>query len=379
MSKFPEADAALTKAKIAIMSRSDMAFFSCVCFSLRHSWNVNIPTARASTLTIEYNPTFFIELSEPEREFLLLHETMHVALLHTLRLESRDPLRWNHAADYVINDCLIQAGMTMPEGGLHDAQYRNMSTEEVFNLIPAQTEDPGAFGSDISQGDSEEEGATDKTVEKEQLDNILIRAKTSSEMAHAANNIPGITCGEIEIYLANLLAPKLPWFRILRKFFTERQKSDYSFRKPNRRYFPTHILPSQDSEAIVDLAIAVDTSGSVTDDEFAHFIAETAGIMRQLKPKKINFIQFDTDIKRMDTLRNMSDLKRVEFSGRGGTNMRPVMDWAKENKPKVLLVFTDGYFSKNYSDPNLPVVWLIHSAPKFVTDFGKIIRYEFND
>ena len=98
---------ALDKAKIALMSKPDVAFFTTVCFSLKHIWNSDIPTACTDGTSIEYNPAFFLSLSEAERVFLLVHEAMHVALMHILRVKDKDRKKWDIAADYVINGMLV--------------------------------------------------------------------------------------------------------------------------------------------------------------------------------------------------------------------------------------------------------------------------------
>ena len=64
-----------------------------------------------------------------------------------------------------------------------------------------------------------------------------------------------------------------------------------------------------------------------------------------MKPDKITLIQFDRNIKSVDSISNIRDLMNVKFIGRGGTRIEPVMNWADKHKPKLLLVFTDGEFN----------------------------------
>jgi predicted metal-dependent peptidase len=129
------ANKALDKAKIKLLDSPDSTFFVTVCFSLKHIWDESLPTAATNGTQIRYNPNFFLSLSEDERVFLLLHETLHVVFMHITRLKERDPRKWNYAGDYVINHLLISRGYRMPEGGLHDPKYKNMSTEQVYDLL----------------------------------------------------------------------------------------------------------------------------------------------------------------------------------------------------------------------------------------------------
>lgn len=358
---------ALDKAKINLMSRKDSAFFTTVCFSLKHEWNESIPTACTNGKSIQFNPDFFMSLGKEEQVFLLLHESMHVAFLHMDRLHTRDRAKWNVAADHVINLMLIERGFKMPAKGLADPCYTGMRTEEVYAILPDQeSRDDNDLADPIG-----ELGELQREVE-----DILVRAAIQSKMQ---NDAPGTIPGAIELFLNKLLKPKLPWQRILQKYIQQLTKNDYSWRKPNRRFFPDHYLPSLHSEKVIDLAIAVDISGSVSDEEFLRFISEIGGIMKMMKPEKISLIQFDTEIHSITSIKSFQDLKNVKFLGRGGTNIWPVMQWTKENRPQVLLTFTDGYF--HFPDTSSVVgnyVWLIHNNPHFTAPLGKVIHYEIS-
>lgn len=358
---------ALNKAKIQLMSRKDTVFFTTVLFSLIHKWDETIPTAGTDGKTIYFSPAFFMSLDAEERLFLLLHEALHVAFLHMSRLKDRDHQRWNAAADYVINDILIERGFKMPKNGLHDLQYRGMTAEQVYALLPVS--DP----IDVPMMDlmPPPEDIPDL---QEQVQDILIRASIQSKnQGDAIGTIPG----EIQIFLEGLLAPKLPWYRILQKYIQSIAKFDYTFRKPNRRFLPKYIMPGMFSESLIDVTIAVDTSGSVSDTEFGQFISETASIFKMLNPGKITLIQFDTKIKDVSVLRSVQDLRNVDFVGRGGTKIAPVMKWAEEKKPQLLLIFTDGDFTPapKYTEPKSSVIWIIHNNPEFKANFGKTIHY----
>ena len=94
-----------------------------------------------------------------------------------------------------------------------------------------------------------------------------------------------------------------------------------------------------------------------------------------LKPEKISLIQFDTSIKSVTPIRNVTDLKRVEFIGRGGTDIRELLSWVNDNKPQVILVFSDGYFRTREQTGKSDYVWIIHNNPSFTTPKGKVIHY----
>lgn len=356
---------ALDKAKIGLMSKKDSTFFTTICFSLKHVWDETISTAATDGRFVYYNPAFFLSLSPDERIFLLLHEALHVAFLHMFRRGNRDKKRWNIAADHVINLLLIERGFVMPKGGYADPQYRGLSVEEVYDRLPNTSQEE----IDIDIMDPADGASEDL---QRQVEDILVRAQLQSQMA---NDAPGSIPAEFEIFLNKLLNPKLPWNRILLRYMQSTAKSDYSFRKPNRRY-QDPFMPSLHSEGLIDFAVAVDTSGSVTDDEFLRFISETVGILKIMKPEKVTVIQFDTQLKSVEEVRNLRELKNIQFTGRGGTRIDPVLNWANENKPKLMLVFTDGFFRFTGNKTKTNTIWLIHNNPTFSSPFGKVIHYE---
>lgn len=362
---------ALNKAKIQLMLHPDSTFFTTVLFSLVHLWDNTQSTACTNGKYIKFNSEFFMSLDAEERLFLLLHETLHVVLAHMSRLGDRDPRKWNIAADYVINALLISLGYKMPKMGLYDEQYKGMSTEEVYRLLPEQ--DPSQ-PSPCPWPDLE----SPPEDFEEAIKDILIRAAIQSKMAE---DKPGTIPGEVQIFLDNLLTPKLPWHRIFKRDMKSLAKNDYSYAKPNRRYSPDHYLPSLYSEALLDIAVGTDTSGSVSDHDYSTIITETASIFKTVKPSKISLIQFDTKIKDVSVLKSVNDLRKVRFEGRGGTEIAPILQWASINKPQLLLIFTDGHFHFRAEDPIIKskVIWLIHNNKKFKAPFGKVIHYEIKD
>lgn len=375
-----EARKALDKAKIQLMASPDTTFFTTVCLSLRHIWDWSVPTACTNGQWIRYNPDFFLKCSPKQQVGLLLHETYHVVYQHMTRLGERDLLKWNLATDFVINLPIIERGFELPNGALIDKQYRGMSSEEVYNLLPTpgpeEVEVHFVMG-ELGDGGDDEGTMSPEAIEeiKNEIDNILIRAKLQSEIA---GDKPGSIPGEIEFYINRLLKPRLPTAAILRRFLYARAKEDFSWQKPNRRFFPKHYLPSLYSESLGHIAVCVDASGSVDDSQFHRMVSEVGGILRQMKPKKISLVTFDTQIRSVDEVTNLKELINVKFTGRGGTAIEPVLEWCNEFQPKVVLIFTDGgfYFRQEDLKPKIPIAWLINDNPNWKAPFGRVVHYE---
>lgn len=360
---------ALDKAKIELMSSPNSAFISTVCFSMKCLWKDDIPTATTDGRAIWFNPYAYLKLTPGQQLSRLLHETWHPALLHLDRLGSRDHGRWNAACDYFINLMLTDAGYEKIETWLHDEQYRGLSADEIYKLLPEAP--PGGWpeSEDDLREPKDEPERQDLQVH---LDQVLIRAVMHSKMAGDA---PGSVPGLVQTYLDKLMNPILPWYRILLKHMHGLNKADYSWRKPNRRFFPEHHLPSLYSESLDEIAAFVDISGSVSDQDFAQTVSEVHAVLRQFRPRLLHFGQFDTEIKSVRKIKTVKSLMETEFTGRGGTIIRPVIEWITENKPKLTLIFTDGGFRHYEVDPGTPVIWLIHNNPNWNAPFGKTIHY----
>jgi predicted metal-dependent peptidase len=361
----PEANKALSKARIQLMSKEDTTFFSAVCLSLVHEWNNNIPTAATDGLRIMYNEKFFMDCAPAERVGLMLHEVLHVVFTHMLRRGDRNPKKFNRAADYAINLIIDKAGFKLPQGGLLDYQYDGMSAEQIYELLDDEEDD--------NCWDDLIEGVGNPQDVQSQVDDIVMSA---AQQAQAAGDKPGSIPAEIERRLERLRNPQVPWTAILRGFFTKLAKVDYSFRKPNRRFFPQGILmPTMTGEKLEKGAVAVDTSGSVDQHMFNEFVSETANIIRGQEPEVLHFLQFDTRVVARDDIETIRDLTKIKLKGGGGTHIDPVMQWAKDENPNWLIVFTDGYYSDPQIKPKCPVIWVIYDNPKYKAPFGKTIHY----
>ena len=357
-------DLALMKAKLQFMGHEGATFFTTILVSLKHEYSDQIPTAATDGLRIVFNPDFFMSLKPEERVGLLMHEVLHVAMSHMMRLGDRDHAKFNRAADYSINLIAIDAGFVIPEGGLVEEDYRNMTPELIYELLPA--EPPGEdTPDDLIYGQ-------DKEVQ-EAIDDILISAQHAAEGKGEAGNIPQ----EIRRYIEEMTNPTVAWDKILRGFFQRLAKNSYTWLKPNRRYMSQDIImPTLAGKKLSNGAVAIDVSGSVSKDEFHGFVAEAHSILSKQSPDALDILQFDHKLKPVHTVKKLHDFKNVKFEGGGGTCIKPVLEWAAENKPNFLIVFTDGRFPMYDLKLKTPIIWLVWDNEEFKAPYGKTIHYQ---
>lgn len=388
--KMNDIQLALDRVKIALIRENNSTFFATIAFSMKHIWDDSQPTAYVDGVHMGWNPNFFMGMPEDQRLGVMVHEACHIAYDHIGRAnvgKNRDHDRWNRAADHVINLDLTARGFKLPSFALRDTRFSGMSTEEVYDILEAEEQNqpsmpvPGGM-SDLrtssGNGDDDTVGATGMTKDQLQrhVQDIIIRAAIQSKMA---GDKPGSIPGEIQVYLDNLLNPKLPWQTLLRRFFTAFSKNDYSWKRPNRRFFPDHHLPSLFSINLQDLTFYVDISGSVLNFQFKIFVSEIAGVLKHLKPKKITIVQFDTRIHHVDTVTSLHELSKIEFHGRGGTHIECILDHMETNKNSLSLVFTDGWFDWPRNTFRHRILWLINDNQRFKPMYGDAIHFSTKD
>lgn len=383
---------AVTKARLDLMQMPTATFVTTLALMMKQRVD-NSPqnlTAATDGLAIFYNTGHFLGLTRKQRPTLIAHEAMHAALDHlelakVHGITPENHMRFNRAADFVINDFLMLASFEPLPNWCHDVQYRGMNTIQVYRLLQ---EDPNKGGSGSSSNDTEpmddlrqpgesEPGLSDSEVKQAVRANITSAAVAAKmKGGQAAGSIPA----DVQVFLDSLLKPKLPMAAHLRKFFNAIDKSNYSWQKLNRRFYPM-LMPGLQGKKLGHIAFAFDMSSSVSDKDIQRYVSELMGVIRNLKPEKITLVQFTCEIKSVHRLKSLRDLANLELRGRGGTDIEPLMEWAKLNKPTALCVFTDGEYSHPSFNPGCPVMWMIHGYSKdmFHCDFGTTIRFDVDD
>ena len=121
-------------------------------------------------------------------------------------------------------------------------------------------------------------------------------------------------------------------------------------------------MPSIGIEAPGHIVFAVDTSGSMNDEDLADIFTEIR-IYRETFPCKLTVIQADAAIQTVTTYEELDGEeipKKIILAGRGGTNFIPVFEWITENSPGAYLIYaTDGYGTFPSSTSTAAVIWLL--------------------
>ena len=372
----------ITKARSRLLL--DHPFFGTLALRLKVELTKDVPTGATDGVRLLVNPMWFDKLKPIQQTGFVAHEVMHVALLHMLRRNNRDAHKWNIAADYRINNTLVKEGFILPETELVDDKYDDpepMSTEEIYSLLPDDLGDEkGGFGVFL-KGHADPGGCggvmDHPSISKGVDVSGAIEADYHVAIQQAAE--AARSCGKLssnlETLVADVLEPKVDWRGVLARFFRSNNKSDFTWIKPNRRFIAQGLyLPSLYNPALDEVAIIVDTSGSVSDEELTQFTSETTAILHDLNPERIHFIQCDTEVNEYTEYTREDLPLRITYKGRGGTAFSPAFEYISNHCPQVVAaVYLTDLESNDFGpEPHNPVLWVTTHSEE--ANFGEIIK-----
>ena len=288
-------------------------------------------------------------LSTEEWRFVLAHEFLHAALRHDLRLEGRDPLLWNIACDFVINDWLLEMHVgCMPDGALYDAQFHGLSAEAVYDqiLFEARRYEKLRSG-DLLYGEDIQKSAGE-------LDDFYRRALQRGLQYHESSNRGFLPAGLIEEIHA-LSTPPIPWDVQLGTWFVRQfpaTQPHRSYARMSRRQSsspdiprPAWIYPSE-AQTEKTFGIVLDTSGSMSRALLAAALGTIASYSAARGVHAVRLVFCDAAVYDQGVVPPERLSEAVYVQGRGGTQLQPGVDFFvhAEDFPKdaPILVITDG-------------------------------------
>ena len=233
-------------------------------------------------------------------------------------------------------------------------------------------------------GDGEEDGSDGKGRPKlSKGDRDEIRDQFREAVINAASQEPnaGNIPGAVKKMLKDLTEPQMDWRELLNLQLTSAIKDDYTWMRPSRRsWHMDAIMPGMNPGETIDIAVAIDTSGSISQEMLRDFLSEVKGAMESFTTYKIHLFCFDTAVHTPDTFTSDSIqmIEEYELGGFGGTDFAPIFDHMKENEiePDRLVVFTDGYPFGSWGDPDLcDTLWVIHGSTTIEAPFGTTPYY----
>lgn len=390
-----------------------MPFFGEIFSHIDIVENNGFETACTNGRVIYYNASFMKSLKKGQRNYVLLHELIHIILLHFRRHKRKEEEIWNVAADYVVNGLLEEVLREAKKSGSYHGvlferppcgcfleKYEEQSVEQLYNAIYADNRnnkrtykilllrnrydsaipqkpekrklDPGDFDLVVELSEEEE-----RQLEKEVRDIVDNAAKHWSKDPSRA-----VVMREINILKHDT---RLPWKRLLKRFLMEAEMEDTSYDHPERKYLHMDmIVPGIGAESIKsdldNIWAFIDTSGSISEEELNRFISQLYDICRQFD-SSVNIGFWDTCMHEVYTNVSKGDIAKCSTCYNGGTDANAVYDYIEHNKidPRVMLILTDGCFGMVSEDvtkkyKNRTIMVLSEEPYGYIEQMGKIAK-----
>lgn len=365
----------LMKAKAALILHQP--FFATVLMQTEIKEDNSFETFATDGVEIRYNSNFLESLSVSEITFVLCHEILHMILGHSSRRAQRDPLTWNKAADYAINQTLVNESIgSMPSGGLLNSALfsRGKGTAEgIYSLLAqSQNQNQGQGPLDACLDFGSLSGANrDESLKSEMESRQQVKINIATSVARSQ--------GKLSAGLARLVAStkesKVDWREVLRSFVSRSSFDSLSVARPKKRFLADGLaLPSAIKDSLGPVKIAIDCSGSIADKILSAFLSEVNAIAQESRPESIEILTFDTEITDRTSFLP-GDLIAISPKGGGGTDFEPVMkDCIEKDPPSCLIVLTDLDCDSFGTDPGCPVLWLSYRCD--YAPFGQVVKIE---
>jgi predicted metal-dependent peptidase len=374
----------LTTAKInLIRAYPFMGFLVMTC---GYKFSNDIPTMAATTIggnKVFVNEEFMLKTLENTKQiaFVVAHEVMHIFLEHVGR--GRDmhyhPELWNVATDYCINGYLANMNdklLEMPKFALYDTRFKGMSADQIYNVLLKEAKDNAKAaaakhgGNSIGCGDQKTKRPFDVVSDESVSEESRLETKRNIAAAvgqagsEEAVKQMGQGAADLLRMFREMIAPRIPWQKVLREYVSETVRSRYTYQRISRRSTPEILFPSMTGEHL-KLLVGVDTSGSMSERDLSDAMSELKGICDNFESWDLTLLSCDTNahVIGMYNSEEGDDFSSIDKNliGGGGTDMNPMIEYGNEleEKPSVMVIMTDGYIPPITTVEDIDVILVV--------------------
>ena len=323
-------------------------------------YDITTPTAvnfKLARYVIYFNPYIFLNLTADQMKSTIKHEIYHILSFHLDRIRSLktkySSLAINMAMDIVVNQCIdyLPPFATTIDG--INFKYK-LKLQPYMTMESYAKTIQGALNLLEEDDESEVDDSKEKHIEKEydvskthdlweesiEGDEQTLENFTKKFAAIAEK-------GKVPLYLEGILKGlrsekgEIPWNLYLKKLMgtleSDKKKTvaRRSRRQPNRLD-----LRGELSGHTARITLAIDISGSISDEEFHGAIKEVFNIVKTYK-HEITLIECDTQIRQVYKVKSINSIRK-RSSSRGGTKFTPVIKHVNNTDTNILIYFTDG-------------------------------------
>ena len=280
----------------------------------------------------------------------------------------------------------LQEARDLQDEAMDDLKNGNMDSASQKQHQAAQKihEASDVVGEDNSgEGDGESEnsmGTLDshekwEPVSGDEMTNGMIKdiIRQANETCRQMGNWGDIP-GEIKEAIGNAYAVDkevIPWEVVLKDFVASSSENvlDYTMKRKSKRY---DTRPGTKKDDVLDIAIGIDTSGSIDEDMLRMFFSELHWIDKT--GTKMTVFEWDTQVNREYDFHDFDGT----VTGRGGTDPTDFLEKVSERKFDCMIVFTDLYFAKVENKYNIPAMWVCdrggYDGDDYPVDDGIIMK-----
>lgn len=388
-------------------------FFATVALFSSFRFDDSVEIAKTQGREVSISPAFFSSISENEQFSYLLHQILHLVLLHPSRGVGRNETIWNIAADIVINHIIAKSTpWPRPPKTAWDNRFPDHSVEYVYAalikqvaeqsstcLLQAMPQSGGQESASSGQNQAENPDAQDKAYSEltkfydSHADVYTSRSETFSREEHEdtrywrqtmrkANQLHPHVKIRGDVPLGSIREFKivskgqLDWRHLLWRYATDK-RNDYS------EFDHRHIYRGIYTEFLLNygirVAVGIDTSGSVSQEILGVFIKEMLAISACHPETELILYYIDAEIS--GPYQFHKAVKEIPPPvGGGGTSFVPFFNQLKKEEAEnavfdVIIYFTDGYGKFPTNALNVPVLWVVpedgEDEEKF--PFGQVI------
>jgi predicted metal-dependent peptidase len=224
------------------------------------------------------------------------------------------------------------------------------------------------------------------TLTEEDLQQIRNEVRAATMQAAQSVGADSVPAG-VKRLIEEFTQPKMDWRTLLDSHIKSTIKDDFTFQKISRRSLAgmgsgnETIMPGQSTLETIDIAVAVDMSGSISKEQARDMLSEVKGIMETFGDFRLHLWTFDTRVYgyKLFTANNLDEIMEYDPQGGGGTSFECNWDYMKEHQiePERFVMFTDGYPGYGWGDPDyVDTLFVIHGTTSIVAPFGLTAYYE---
>jgi len=383
-------DEIISKTKLQV--RRECQFFGALMLFATIKESKKIDTACTDGKDIFFNKSFLESLKSSEQNALMLHEVLHMALLHVQRRQSRDPEIWNIAADIVVNDLILRnTTFKLPKGAIINHSYKDKSVEYIYEALLKNNKykkyslsisDLGSHRIEEGDGNGSEGKLSEDELQeitsywKDKIQVLKNSDAFSKSDIYGSNSTGGLPEG-MEREVENILEPEINWRHALWKYVG---RTPADFDDLDRRFLYRGLYLEGLMSETLEVSVCVDTSGSVSRDLIDQFVGEINGILSSYPHVKCDFFFCDCSLSGPFEVNSIDEVPTLK--GGGGTSFIPFFKYLENNNNnimgahKVSIYLTDGYEEFPNFVPRDPVMWLVSADGEETSKFpfGEVIR-----